>query len=111
MKEIDFSVSRGIQQPCDVPAKPVLPDRETLVNSSRHHNSSPPTEIPPTVLHRSTVTEDALRVDNQSVPRGDSGVTLFVEIFARTNFRASALRENWKFSRVLIFAHLYIFKF
>ena len=38
-------------------------------------------------------------------------VTLFVEIFARTNFRASALRENWKFSRVLIFAHLYIFEF
>ena len=36
--------------------------------------------------------------------------TLFVEIFARTNFCASALRENWKFSRVLIFAHLYIFK-
>ena len=38
-------------------------------------------------------------------------ITLFVEIFARTNFRASALRENWKFSRVLIFAHLYIFEF
>jgi len=32
--------------------------------------------------------------------------TLFVLIFARTNFRALRLRENKKFSRGLIFAHL-----
>ena len=37
-------------------------------------------------------------------------LTLFVESFVRTNFRALALRENRKFLLVLIFAHLQIFK-
>ena len=39
-------------------------------------------------------------------------ITLFVEIFARTYFRALlALRENWKFSHVFILAHLQVLRF
>ena len=76
IEKVDFVVSRGLQQPCNVTKKPLFPDRKTMVNIPSSHTSSPSIEVPPTVLHRSTVTEDALRVDNQSVPGGDPGIKM-----------------------------------
>ena len=46
-----------------------------------------------------------------TLPRYPICYTLFVEFFARTNFRALALREMRKILRGFIFAHLQIYRF
>ena len=48
---------------------------------------------------------------NKTEINNNNKTTLFVEIFALTNFRALALRENRKFSREFIFEHLQILSF
>ena len=63
--KIDFNVSRGMQNTHNDTKKSVFPDRKTLVNSGSCDSSPFTTQIPTTVLHKSTGSKTALR-DNDN---------------------------------------------
>ena len=74
--KIDFTVSRSPLKPSNDPQKPVLINRETMVHSGSSNPSSAKTPLPSTVVHKSSSSQNALRVISMPVLGRKVGVKL-----------------------------------
>ena len=74
--QIDFEVSGGLSEPFNLAKVPLFPDRKTVVDSGGCHAGPPPTEISPTIVHKSTVSKTALRDNDQAFIRKHFGIKM-----------------------------------
>ena len=74
--KIDLKVSRGIRQPRHDSKECLLPDRKIVVHGRSNNPSSTQTSFSTAVLHKGSITENALRVNDNSITGGDARIKM-----------------------------------
>ena len=95
--KVDFSVSKDLLPPQDLPERPLLPHREVKINSGSGHTRPITGQIPAANLYYSSIQTDELRTSNLLVPRGQRGVKVVGREFEtpeRRSYSSSSSRSS-----------------